>query len=125
MPRQIGALRAWAEVAALSAPWGLLRALPLERAVRVGGALGSIAMAADYFNRRIAQRNLQIAFPEIDARARGKILLGMYRNFGRMAAEWVQSRCLERTEIERRVTYTGREYWDEAIRRSGGRGILT
>jgi KDO2-lipid IV(A) lauroyltransferase len=125
MPRQIGALRAWTEVAALSAPWGLLRALPLERAVRVGGALGALAMAADYFNRRIAQRNLQIAFPDADSQVRRQIILGMYRNFGRMAAEWVHSIHLDRAQIERHVTYAGREYWDAAIRHSNGRGILT
>ncbi|HLW70919.1 MAG TPA: hypothetical protein VKS22_09880 [Candidatus Binataceae bacterium] len=125
MPRQIGALRAWTEVAALSVPWGVLRAFSLERAIRVGAAFGAVAMTADYVNRRIAERNLQIAFPDSDAHARRKIIRGMYRNFGRMAAEWVHSRHLDRAAIERRVTYTGRECWDEANRRSGGRGILT
>jgi KDO2-lipid IV(A) lauroyltransferase len=125
MPRQIGPARAWLEVAALSAPWGLLRALPLDRAVRVGAALGTVVMAADLFNRPIAQRNLQIAFPSLNAEGRRTILRGMYRNFGRMAAEWLHSRRLARAEIERRVSYVNREYWDDAVRRSAGRGILT
>jgi KDO2-lipid IV(A) lauroyltransferase len=125
MPRQVGSIRAWAEVAALGPPWALLRALPLERAVRVGAALGSVAMALDRFNRPIARRNLQIAFPEDDDNVRRRILLGMYRNFGRMAAEWVRFPGLSRQNIASHVTYTGREHWDEAIRRSDGRGILT
>src|SRR5580700_2790393 len=114
MPRQVGSIRAWAEVAALGPPWALLRALPLERAVRVGAALGSVAMALDRFNRPIARRNLQIAFPEDDDNVRRRILLGMYRNFGRMAAEWVRFPGLSRQNIASHVTYTGREHWDEA-----------
>jgi KDO2-lipid IV(A) lauroyltransferase len=125
MPRQIGALRAWAEVAALIPPWALLRALPLEPAVRVGAALGSVAIVLDRFNRPIAQRNLQIAFPDCRDDARRKILLGMYRNFGRMAAEWVHFPAWDQTAIGRHASYANREYWDEAIRLSSGHGILT
>jgi KDO2-lipid IV(A) lauroyltransferase len=47
-----------------------------------------------------------------------------YRNFGRMAAEWVHFFDLTPDNIERHVTYAGREHWDEAIRLSAGRGIL-
>lgn len=125
MPRQIGAIRAWAEVAALGPPWALLRALPLEGAVRVGAALGSVATILDRFNRPIAQRNLRIAFPERDERARRQILLDMYRNFGRMAAEWVHFPTLDPEAIGTLVTYANRECWDAAIGQSKGRGILT
>ena len=124
MPRQIGRLRAWCEVAALAPPWAILRGLPLERAVKVGAAFGTIAMAADYFNRKIGMRNLGIAFPELNRDAHRKILHDTYRNFGRMAAEWLQFLKLDAAEADRYVGYTGREYWREAIRISAGRGIL-
>ena len=124
MARQIGTLRGWVEWAGIALPWAILRALPLERAVRLGAAAGSIAMAIDRRNRSIAMRNLAIAFPEIDEAARLAILRDTYRNFGRMAAEWVHFFELNPGNIERYVTYAGREHWDEAIRLSAGRGIL-
>jgi KDO2-lipid IV(A) lauroyltransferase len=124
MPRQIGRPRAKMEVAALAIPWAMLRALPIERAIRVGAAVGAMAMAVDRGNRRIALRNLAIAFPDRDNASRLGILRDAYRNFGRMAAEWVHFFDLDRSNIEHYVTYGGLGYWEEAIRISGGRGIL-
>jgi KDO2-lipid IV(A) lauroyltransferase len=124
MARQIGRLRSWAECAAFAAPWALLRGLPLEPALRTGAAIGSIALAFDLYNRSIARRNLEIAFAEATAVKRASILRETYRNFGRMAAEWVHFPQLGPENIERYVTYAGREYWDDAIQRSDGRGIL-
>ncbi len=124
MARQIGRLRAWAECTVFAAPWALLRALPLERAVRAGAAIGTIALAFDLYNRSIARRNLELAFANLQPEQRSAILRETYRNFGRMAAEWVHFAELDRSNIEGYVTYAGREHWDDAIRRSGGRGIL-
>lgn len=69
-------------------------------------------------------RNLTIAFPAMDVAGRLTLLRDTYRNFGRMAAEWVHFYELNSGNIERYVTYADREYWDEAIRLSAGRGIL-
>jgi lauroyl/myristoyl acyltransferase len=74
MARQIGRLRAWAECAAFSAPWALLRALPLERAVRAGAAIGSIVLAFDLYNRSIGRRNLELAFADLKREQRAAIL---------------------------------------------------
>jgi KDO2-lipid IV(A) lauroyltransferase len=124
MARQIGALRASIEVAAMAPAWGTLRALPLERAVQVGAAVGALAAALHVAGHSVAMRNLEIAFPGLDAAERQKILRSAYRNFGRMAAEWVHFFEFNRSNIERHVTYAGREHWDDAIRISNGRGIL-
>jgi Kdo2-lipid IVA lauroyltransferase/acyltransferase len=124
MARQIGALRGWLEAGALAPPWAILRTLPLERAVRVGAAVGSIAMALDRRNCAIATRNLEIAFPEMDPVARRDIRTAAYRNFGRMVAEWVHFFDLSPDNIERYAIYENRENWEEAIRLSAGRGIL-
>ena len=88
MPRQIGALRAALEYAAVAPLWAPLRALPLVQAVAAGNALGPLVMALDRSNRAIAERNLAIAFPDRSEEARRAILRETYRNFGRMAAEW-------------------------------------
>jgi KDO2-lipid IV(A) lauroyltransferase len=124
MARQIGRWRAWAECAAFAAPWALLRALPLEQSVRTGAAIGALSLAFDYYNRSIARRNLEIAFAHLTPGQRSSILRRTYRNFGRMAAEWVHFPDLDRSNIERYVNYAGREHWDDAIRCSHGRGIL-
>ena len=124
MARQIGGLRGWLEAAALAPPWCILRALPLERAVRVGAAIAPVAAVADRRNRAIALRNLEIAFPEQAPAQRRAILRDTYRNLGRMVAEWIHAFDLNSANIARYVTYAGRENWDEAIRLSGGRGIL-
>lgn len=105
-------------------PWTLLRILPLERAVRVGAAMGAAAMALDRVNRPVAIRNLTIAFPEMNRAGRLRILRDTYRNYGRMAAEWAQFPNLPRATVTRMVDYAGRENWTEAIRLSHGRGIL-
>jgi Kdo2-lipid IVA lauroyltransferase/acyltransferase len=124
MARQIGQFRAWIECAAFVAPWALLRGLPLERAVRTGAAIGALTLAFDLYNRSIARRNLELAFANLSSEQRLAILRRTYRNFGRMAAEWAHFPELGPTNIDRYVTYTGREHWDEAIERSQGRGIL-
>ena len=124
MARQIGPLRAWAEFAALAMPWAILRALPRESAVRVGAAAGALGAVIGESNRSVAMRNLEIAFPDISLEARRAILRDTYRNFGRMAAEWVHFFQLSRDNIERYVSYDGLENWEEAKRVSNGRGIL-
>src|SRR6185437_15408733 len=96
MARKIGRLRASAELAGLALPWAMLRALPLKRAVRVGAAMGSLAMTFDVLNRAVGLRNLEIAFPEMDSAGRRDVLRGAYRNFGRLAAEWVHFYELDR-----------------------------
>jgi Kdo2-lipid IVA lauroyltransferase/acyltransferase len=124
MPRQIGPILACVEYTPIAAAVVALRALPLQRAVKVGAALGSLAMAVDRRNRPIAMRNLEIAFPEKTVAARTQIVREMYRNWGRMAAEWSHFGDLTRDNIERFVVYEGREVWDQAERISNGRGAL-
>jgi len=124
MARQTGALQARVEYAGLSAAVAAMRAVPRERALELGARLGAAAAAVDRPNRRIALINLRIAFPELDRSAQLKIIRDMYRNWGRMLAEWVHMDSLDRSNIERYVTYDGQEHWDEAARVSNGRGIL-
>jgi Kdo2-lipid IVA lauroyltransferase/acyltransferase len=124
MPRQIGLPLARVEYAGIATVVAMLRALPLERAVRVGAELGSLVAAADRPNRPIAMRNLEIAFPEMSHAGRLALIRAMYRNWGRMMAEWTHLHALDRSNIERYVTYDGKQYWDDAERISDGRGLL-
>lgn len=124
MPRQIGALQARVEWAGAAAYIAAMRALPLDRAVRLGAKLGRVAMEVDRPNRPIALKNLEIAFPDLSVPQRLDILRGSYRNWGRMAAEWSHLRAFNRSNIEDVVTYEGKDNWDEAERISKGRGLI-
>jgi KDO2-lipid IV(A) lauroyltransferase len=124
MPRQIGSVQARIEYTGISAVTAALRAMPLERAVRAGARLGGWAMKFDRPNRPIALKNLEIAFPEMTPLARLNILRAMYRNWGRVLAEWTHLPELSRANIEQVATYEDKENLDEAERRSNGRGLF-
>ena len=124
MARQIGPVKARIEYTGITAVTAALRAMPLERAVRAGARLGGWAMNFDRPNRPIALKNLEIAFPEMTPAGRLNILRKMYRNWGRVLAEWTHLPELSRANIERVVIIEGKEIWDEAARRSNGHGLF-
>jgi Kdo2-lipid IVA lauroyltransferase/acyltransferase len=124
MPRQRSGIRSRLEYGAVAALMTPLEMLTLERAVKVGAAVGGLAMVLDRIDRPVAMRNLEIAFPELTRRQHLEILRATYRNWGRMAAEWMHFDEITPQNVARLVTYDGREHWDEAIRRSDGHGIL-
>jgi KDO2-lipid IV(A) lauroyltransferase len=99
-------------------------ARPLERALGVGGSLGSLIMRRDFGNRPIAVKNLEIAFPELARDARLKILADMYRNWGRVIAEWPHSEKLNRGNIESFVAYDGIDNLNHALMLAEKRGAI-
>ncbi len=124
MARQIGGFQARLEYLPVAAMLRMFAALPLATALKVGASMGSAIMRLDFGNRPIAIRNLEIAFPELDADARLKILLAMYRNWGRVLAEWPHCGTLNRDNIERFVTYEGLENLNQALAVAKARGII-
>lgn len=125
MPRQIGPVLARIEFIPVSAIARILAAIPLERAVRIGAHIGGLAARADRFNRPIGLINLEIAFPELDRAAHLKILEEMYRNWGRMLAEWTHTRDLNPSNIANFVTYEGTDNLEHALAvAKGGGGIV-
>ena len=124
MARQTGPLRAHLEYAAIGALAAPLRAMERERAVRAGARLGALAMRLDRFDRPVAMRNLEIAFPELGVAERLEILQATYRNWGRTLAEWMHFASLGPDNIERFAIYRGLENWKRGEELSGGRGGL-
>jgi KDO2-lipid IV(A) lauroyltransferase len=124
MPRQIGGLRAGIEYLPVGALLRMFAAMPLEGAVRMGASLGSMIMRLDFGNRPIAIKNLEIAFPELSRGARLKILGDMYRNWGRVIAEWPHSGKFHRDNIEQFVTYDGVENLRHALALAETRGAI-
>ncbi|HVN29476.1 MAG TPA: lysophospholipid acyltransferase family protein [Candidatus Binataceae bacterium] len=124
MPRQIGGFRAGLEYFPVA---GLIRAfaaMPLQRAIRMGASLGALIMRLDFGNRPIATKNLQIAFPELDADSRLAILRDMYRNWGRVIAEWTHASALNRDNIAQFVTYDGEDNLRHALSMHDNTGII-
>ncbi|MGD0076480.1 MAG: lysophospholipid acyltransferase family protein [Candidatus Binataceae bacterium] len=124
MARQIAGGRARIEYAAFAAARGTLAAMPLRAAMRMGAALGSVAAQIDRINRRIAMRNLEIAFPDMDISGRVAIVREMYRNWGRVAAEWAHLREINRDNVARFATYEDAEFVEYLKRNHFGHGAL-
>ena len=124
LARQSGPLRARLEYAAIGALVAPLAAMERERAIRAGARLGALAMRLDRFDRPIAMRNLEIAFPALSRAERLGILGATYENWGRTLAEWMHFSSLGPDNIERFATYRGIENWKRGEELSCGRGGL-
>jgi KDO2-lipid IV(A) lauroyltransferase len=66
---------------------GAVRHLRRARALATGAALGDVAHALG-IRRGVAERNLALAFPELDRSQRGRILRDHYRELGRVCVEY-------------------------------------
>jgi KDO2-lipid IV(A) lauroyltransferase len=122
MARQTSGASARVEYALFAAARGTLKALPLRRAASLGVCIGSITAAVDRINRPVAMRNLEIAFPLWTPPQRLATLKSMYRNWGRMAAEWCHLDELTSDNISRFAHYEGLENWRRGLELSAGRG---
>src|SRR5438034_718349 len=85
--RRRGRVRTRAEYLALRVVMGLLGALPLSLALRLGELGALLAYALDVSHRRVGMTNLGVAFPERPLRERRRILRRSFLNLGYMAAE--------------------------------------
>ncbi len=100
----------------------LLSRLPRPAARGLAIALASLGYWLLARFRRVAQRNLELALPERSAAERGRILRGVYRNLGRLLAEFAHFPHYTRENVARVIAYDGFENYSEAVGR--GRGVL-
>ena len=124
MARQIGGFRARLEYLPVAALVRTFAAMPLANAVKLGASLGAMIMRLDIGNRPIASKNLEIAFPELRREARLEILTAMYRNWGRVIAEWPHAGELNRANLVNFVTYDGEENLKHALSLHDNTGII-
>jgi len=109
---------AWAGIALLR----LLALLPYPWLIGVGGFLGAVLRLAAPRFVRVARRNLELCFPELDAEARARLLDRHFQSLGIALLEvplawWSSPRRLARlTRVE------GREHLEAA--RAEGRGVI-
>jgi KDO2-lipid IV(A) lauroyltransferase len=122
MARQSSGAAARVEYALFAAARGALKALPLRHAASLGVCVGTLTAALDRINRPVAMRNLEIAFPGWSRSQRLQTLKSMYRQWGRMAAEWCHMDELTPDNISQFTHYEGVENWKRGLELSGGRG---
>ena len=67
-----------------------LEALPRSVAVAAGRGIGHVAYACCRRLRRVGERNLQLAFPELSECERTRILRGSFNSLGRLLGEFSQ-----------------------------------
>jgi Kdo2-lipid IVA lauroyltransferase/acyltransferase len=72
--------------------------------------------------RRVGLFNLRLAFPDWSERDRRRVLFGLFRNFGRMLADFAHFPRWNRDNIERLIVYDGFENYARA--QSLGKGVL-
>jgi KDO2-lipid IV(A) lauroyltransferase len=99
-----------------------LRALPHAQARRWGRGLGRLAHALDARHRRVARKNLALAFPEWSEAERRRAARECFAHFGGSFCDAVSSLRLDRVSYCRGLETAGWEHFDEAA--AAGHGVI-
>jgi KDO2-lipid IV(A) lauroyltransferase len=99
-----------------------LRILPRRLARAAGVGIGAFAYAVLGRLRRVGQRNLELAFPDMPAAERARILRLEYRNLGWLLAEFCQMSSYTPAYASRFIRYEGLDNYLAA--RDRGQGVL-
>jgi len=103
----------------------VLNLIPLK--LRVSGLekLGDLVYWMDVRHRIIACRNLSLAFPNMDPGERGRIARTVFRNLGRLIAEFSFIPRLTRENFQRYASMEGLEHLESALKKEKGVLLLT
>ena len=112
----------WVEYVAVWVILKILGALPRGLARSFAAMVAQVLYAMLPRLRRTAESNLQLAFPDWDKARRRRVIHGMVRNLGWMAAEFARLPRYTRQNIEDVVILDGHENFLEGQRR--GKGVL-
>jgi KDO2-lipid IV(A) lauroyltransferase len=111
-----------AEHAAFRLFRGALLALPHRAARPLGRALGELARLLDRGHRRVALDNVALAFPELPAAERRRLVRRCFHHFGGVLAEVVSMSRFDPVTLCRHLTFDGWEHVAAAEAR--GRGVF-
>ena len=104
---------------------GLMRVislLPLPVISVVGGALGMVLYVLHAPRRRIATRNIESAYPELDARGVQRVVRAHFRAVGQAVLETGISWWASPKRLHRLVKYRDREHYEKAL--ASGRPVI-
>ena len=99
--------------------------LPLRVALFVGSKMGR---AAYYFSgrlRRTGERNLELAFPDLDQHERRRWLRGCFENLGRLLGIFSQFTAASPQTLQLLIESEGLEHLEAAIKRRRGVILFT
>jgi KDO2-lipid IV(A) lauroyltransferase len=122
MPKQSGSFHSALEYYPVKGLLTFLGGLPHSLAWIVSHLFAGALFLLHRKLRRHALRSLEIAFPEMPAKTRKKILTGVFRNLARLLTEFSQMPKLNPGNIAERVIYDGYENFLAASQ--SGRGVL-
>ncbi len=100
----------------------LLAALPRSWARALAIALAHSVRLVHVRLRRVGERNLELAFPQMEVSARARILRGVFTSLGRQLAEICRFPRYTLANVEEVVVYDGLQNYLAA--RDRGRGVL-
>ena len=106
----------------LAASLSLAGALSLRALHAIGAALGRALALLRTREWRVAKRNLELCFPELDARARARLLRDTLAETGKSSVELAKFWTRPDASLASIVRVEGRELVDEAL--AHGRGVL-
>lgn len=101
---------------------GALRWLPLPAAAALARATTRLLDIVAPRLRRVALINLAFAFPQLDARARNRIVNGVFSNIARILLALARFPALNASNISQWIAYDGFEHYQAALREN--RGVL-
>ncbi|HEX8709693.1 MAG TPA: lysophospholipid acyltransferase family protein [Pyrinomonadaceae bacterium] len=117
-----GKVRTALEYATARALLAGLRFLPRPLAVAAGHGFGRVAYRLAGRLRSTGERNLQLAFPEMEQRERERILRGCFMNLGRLLGEFSQFPRATPDGLQKIVECQGLENLQAA--QEAGRGVI-
>ena len=105
MPRRKSNVQIWLEYIPVRILFAILGALPRTTAIRLGMALGGLGYRFAGGLRRVALRNLEIAFPEKSLPEREAIARASFENLGRVLGELTQFPKATRNDLEKLIEF--------------------
>ena len=99
----------------------LFAAMPLSTAIQLGSGLARLGLLFPKL-RRTAGQNLRLAFPELPEAGRDKLVLGCFKNLGRLLAVFSHFTISDQAKLSSMVEPEGLEHLTAA--KAQGRGVI-
>ncbi|MDQ3180289.1 MAG: lysophospholipid acyltransferase family protein [Acidobacteriota bacterium] len=122
MPKKRSKFQTKLEYFAVRGIVGAIGLFPLKTSMSIGKNIGYAIGSLVPKLKKTGRRNLEIAFSELSADEKEKVLRGTFESLGRHLGFVSHFRKLEREDIHNLVEVVGKEHFDKA--HATGRGIL-
>lgn len=99
--------------------------LPVKAQLIAGNGISLIMRPLMKSRKRVAQRNLELCFPELSHQQRSQLLEENFRTMGMMLIETALSWWASDKSLEKRVHYRGLEHLEAALAKGKGVILLT